>query len=148
MSTEKTKKEGRVNERVYEALFIFDSDQYGRNPDGVSGYVAREVESHGGEVLVHRLWEERRLAYPINGHRRGTYWLTYFKINTERLKELNRQFQITDNILRFIFVRLEPKLVDALVEYAKTGTFHATTEEIAAVIGETVGEDVEAVAEV
>lgn len=147
MSTEKTKLEDRVNERVYEALFIFDSDQYGRNPEGVSGMVAREVEGRGGEVLVHRLWEERRLAYPINGHRRGTYWLTYFKIGTDQVKDLNRQFQITDNILRFIFVRIEPKLVDALVEYAKTGTmFQAVSEEVAsevAVTAETVETDSE-----
>ncbi|MGL4942667.1 MAG: 30S ribosomal protein S6 [Thermoguttaceae bacterium] len=142
MSTEKTKTENRVNERVYEALFIFDSDQYGRNPEGVSGFVSREVESRGGEVLVHRLWEERRLAYPINGHRRGTYWLTYFKIGTDQLKDLNRQFQITDNILRFIFVRLEPKLVDALVEYAKTGTFHPVGDEAALEAIDAVVDDV------
>lgn len=131
MATEKAKQEGRTTERVYEALFIFDSDLYARNPDAVAGQVTAEVTSRGGEILVNRLWEERRLAYPINGHRRGTYWLTYFKIGTETIKELNRQFQISDSVLRFIFVKIEPKLVDALVEHARTGIINPEVEVVA-----------------
>ena len=42
------------------------------------------IEEAGGEMLVSRLWEERRLAYPIEGHRKGTYWLTYFRARRQR----------------------------------------------------------------
>ena len=54
---------------VYEGMFIFDSGKYGRDPDGVSGAISRMIEEAGGEMLVSRLWEERRLAYPINGQK-------------------------------------------------------------------------------
>jgi len=37
------------------------------------------VKSVGGELLASRLWNEQKLAYPINGHRKGAYWLTYFR---------------------------------------------------------------------
>ena len=60
---------------VYEALFIFDTNKYARDVGGVSGQVAQIVQKHGGEMLANRLWEERRLAYPIDGQRKGTYWL-------------------------------------------------------------------------
>lgn len=117
-----------ITERVYEALFIFDSDAFGRNQDEVSGQVAANIERLGGEVLVNRVWEERRLAYPIKGQRRGTYWLTYFKMDTARVKELNRLFQISDSVLRFIFVRIPPKLVDPILEHARSGGIVRTTE--------------------
>lgn len=115
-----------ITERVYEALFIFDSDAFARDQDGVSAQIAANIEQVGGEVLVNRVWEDRKLAYPIKGHRRGTYWLTYFKIDTARVKELNRMFQISDTILRFIFIRIDPKLVDAILEHAKSGVVRPT----------------------
>ena len=110
-----------LSENVYEGLFILNSELYARTPDEVSGRMAAFIEKTGGEVLLSRLWDERRLAYPIQGHRRGTYWLTYFKIDPAKVKELNRQFQITDSILRFLFLKLDPRIVDAVVEHARDG---------------------------
>ena len=113
---------------VYEGLFILDSDLYARNPDEVSGQIDRFIGEYDGEVLVSRLWEERKLAYPIKGHKRGTYWLTYFKLDTAKVKELNRRYQISDSIVRFLFVKVDPRLVDTLVEHAKSGPIRPITE--------------------
>ena len=110
-----------MTENVYEGLYILNSELYAKTPDEVSGQMAAFIEKIGGEVLLSRLWDERRLAYPIKGHRRGTYWLTYFKIDPAKIKELTRQFQITDSILRFMFLKLDPRIVDAVVEHAKDG---------------------------
>ena len=106
---------------VYEGLFILDSDQYARNPDEVAGQIDRAIKDYEGEVLVSRLWEERKLAYPIKGHKRGTYWLAYFKLDASKVKDLNRQYQISDSVIRFLFVKVDPRLVETLVEHAKTG---------------------------
>lgn len=105
-------------ENVYEGLYIFDSNRYARDAAKVSGKVDQLVQDAGGEVLVSRLWEERRLAYPINGNRKGTYWLTYFKIDSEKLTGLNRKCQISDDILRHLYLKVDPRIVDALVSHA------------------------------
>ena len=76
------------------------------------------IEKLGGEMLVSRLWEERRLAYPIKGQRKGTYWLTYFRLDGDRLADLRRQCQITDDIFRVLFLKVEPRIVDTLVAHA------------------------------
>ncbi|MCL2622272.1 MAG: 30S ribosomal protein S6 [Planctomycetaceae bacterium] len=110
-----------MSENVYEGLFILNSELYARTPDDISGQMAVFIEKIGGEVLLSRLWDERRLAYPIKGHKRGTYWLTYFKIDPAKVKDLTRQFQITDSILRFMFLKLDPRIVDTVVEHAKEG---------------------------
>jgi len=111
-------------EKVYEGLFIFDSDLYAREADEVSSQVASIVEQFGGEVLLSRLWNEQKLEYPIKGHRRGTYWLAYFRINPASVKDLNRQFQLSGSIIRFLIVNVDPRLVDTLVEHARTGRMH------------------------
>lgn len=105
-------------QNVYECLFIFDSNRYARDPNGVSAAVPEMVENLGGEVLANRLWNEQRLAYPINGHRKGTYWLTYFRLESTRLSEFNRACQLNDNILRNLTVKVDPRLVDTLVAHA------------------------------
>ena len=107
-------------QNVYEGLIIFDSTRYGRDSDGVPGQVNELIEKLGGEVLVSRLWDERRLAYPINGQRKGTYWLIYFRLESTKLPELKQPCSINDNILRVMFLRIEPRIVDALVSHAKT----------------------------
>ncbi len=105
---------------VYEGMFILDSNHYGRDPEAVSSQVPAMIEKFGGEMLVSRLWEDRRLAYPIKGQRKGTYWLTYFRLDSEKLDDLRRQCHITEDILRELFLKIHPKLVDALVTHAKS----------------------------
>lgn len=118
-----------TQEHVYEGLFILNSDAYARNPEDVSGQVAKTIEALGGTVRVSRLWDERKLAYPIKNHRRGAYWLTYFRMSTDKLADLNRQFQLNGNILRFLVITIDPRLEDALVEHALAGP--AQREEVA-----------------
>lgn len=103
---------------VYEAMFIFDSNRFGRDPGGVSGAVAALVQKLGGEVLAARLWEERRLAYPINGQRKGTYWLSYFRLESRQLSELNRECRLNESILRSLVLKVDDRIVDALVGHA------------------------------
>jgi small subunit ribosomal protein S6 len=102
-------------------MFIFDSGRYGRDPEGVSGAISKMIEDAGGEVLVSRLWEERRLAYQINGQRKGTYWLTYFRVEGQQLPRITRQSDLNDNVLRSLLLKVDPRIVDALVAHA-TGT--------------------------
>ena len=107
---------------VYEGMFILDSNRYARDAAGVSGQIPEMIQKLGGEMLASRLWEERRLAYPVNGHRKGTYWLTYFKLNSNELVNLNRQCHLNDNILRSLFLKVDPRISEALVSHALAGT--------------------------
>jgi small subunit ribosomal protein S6 len=121
-------------QNVYEGLFIFDSGRYGRDPDAVSGQIPALIEKMGGEILVSRLWEERRMAYAIKGQRKGTYWLLYFRLDPLLLGDLKRQCQINDNILRVMYLKVDPRIVEALVEHARTAPLVAPTPEAEAAV--------------
>jgi small subunit ribosomal protein S6 len=127
---------------VYEGMFILDSNRFGRDSDAVSGQIQETVEKAGGQLLVHRLWEERRLAYPIKGQRKGTYWLTYFRLDSNQLVAVRRQFQLSENILRMLILKVEPRIVDALVAHAQSATFTPAPEAAAPAKAETEEEAV------
>lgn len=115
-------------EIVYEGMFLLDSNRYARDPERVAGQIPVMIQEAGGQMLVSRLWEERRLAYSIKGHRKGTYWLTYFRVNGARLPEIKRKCRLSDSILRVFFLRIDPRIVDTLVEHAQAGRVKRTAE--------------------
>jgi small subunit ribosomal protein S6 len=106
---------------VYEGMFLLESGRFGHDPEGVSGQIPAMVSDAGGEILVSRLWEERRLAYPIKGQRKGTYWLAYFRLDGRRIPEIERKCQLSDSVLRAMFIKIDARIVGALVEHAKAG---------------------------
>lgn len=110
-----------MTENVYEAMFIFDSNRFARDQAALPAEVEQMIKSLGGTVLVSRLWEERRLAYPIRGHRKGTYWLVYFRAESGSLDPLNRQLDIHEGVLRQLILKIHPHLVDAVLEHAQAG---------------------------
>ena len=104
--------------KVYEGMFLLDSNRYARDPGGVSGQITQIVEKCGGEILASRLWNEQKLAYTIEGHRKGTYWLTYFRLDSGKQGELTRACRLNENILRNLVIRIDDRLVDTLVRHA------------------------------
>ena len=106
-------------ENVYECMFIFNANAYARNPAGAATAVEELVTSNGGEILASRLWNEQKLAYPIKGHRKGAYWLSYFRIDSSQLVKFNRSCQLNDSILRHLAIKLDPRLVEPMVAVAK-----------------------------
>jgi small subunit ribosomal protein S6 len=106
-------------QNVYENMVILDANKYAQDPNSLAATVQNLVARLGGEVLVSRLWNEQKLAYPIKGHRKGTYWLTYMRLDASKLTEFNRELRINEAVVRTLTLLVEPRLVEALVEHAK-----------------------------
>jgi small subunit ribosomal protein S6 len=119
--------------QCYDCFLIFDSNKYNRDPGGVAASLQQLIENLGGEILASRLWEERKLAYPINGQGKGTYWITYFNMETNRMTEFNRACQLDESIMRFLVTTVDPRLVDTLVAHALGKVTETRTEETVAV---------------
>ncbi len=58
------------------------------------------IERHGGQVLVLKRWDERKLAYEVNGQKRGTYVIAYFTAPGGAIAALERDVKLNDEILR------------------------------------------------
>lgn len=104
---------------TYETLLILDSNQYVRDPSGVGKQISEIITDAGGSVLVNRLWMEQKLAYPIEKHIKGTYWLTYFEMEGVNLPKIDRAFHLCEPVLRQLTLKLEPRLVEPILANAR-----------------------------
>lgn len=104
---------------VYECMFLLNANTFAKNPSEVSNSIEEIVKSIDGEMLVSRMWNEQKLAYPVNGHRKGVYWLTYFRAESTSMAKFNRACRLNDAILRHLAIKLEPRLVEPMIAVAK-----------------------------
>lgn len=116
----------------YETLFIVNCENgeeaVKATVDKFTGLVAEN-----GTVESVNEWGKRRLAYPINDISEGYYVVVNFKSASEFPAELERIFNIDENIMRSIVVKIDPKKVAAKEAAAETAeAAEATVEETAA----------------
>ena len=62
------------------------------------------VEKAGGEVVHNAMWARRRLEYPIRKMRDGIYVIMLYRAPQEVPAELERLFNISDEVMRFITI--------------------------------------------
>jgi small subunit ribosomal protein S6 len=114
---------------TYEGMFLLDSTKAAVSWDESVKHVHDILSKHQGEIVASRQWDERRLAYPVDGHKKGTYLLTYFKADGTTLKEIVADCHLSDVILRELILKVHPKLVDHLVNQAMTSNPNAEEEQ-------------------
>ena len=107
---------------TYEAMFLLDSSKVAISWDDSVKQVHDILTKHDSEIVASRQWDERRLSYPVNGHKKGTYLLTYFKSEGSKLKEIVADCRLSELVLRELILKVHPKLVDHLVNQAMTST--------------------------
>jgi ribosomal protein S6 len=90
---------------LYEALFLVDSGEAASDWQGINDHVKKIMERNEAEILSIRKWDERPLAYPIMGRKRGTYILVYFNALCVKLSAIERDTQLSERILRVIILR-------------------------------------------
>lgn len=50
---------------------------------------------------------KRRLAYEVNKNKEGYYVVFYFEANTSLIAELERNYRITDEVIKFMTIKVE-----------------------------------------
>lgn len=89
----------------YETMFIVDSS---KGEDAVAATVAKfkSLIEANGEIETFNEWGKRKLAYPINDLTEGYYVLVGYKAETSFVAELERIFNITEDIMRSMTVKV------------------------------------------
>ncbi len=114
---------------TYEGMFLLDSTKAAAAWDDTVKQVHDILTKHASEIVASRQWDERRLAYPINGHKKGTYLLTYFRTEGENLKEIVSDCHLNDVILRELILKVHPKLEENLVNQAMASNPNVDSED-------------------
>ena len=91
----------------YELIYIIDTAAEETTRKELIEKFNGIITANGGEVVKVEEWGKRRLAYAINYKTEGYYVLMYVKAPADLPKELERNFQISDKILRSLVIRYE-----------------------------------------
>ena len=94
----------------YEVMYVIDPALEDSARSELINRFSDLVKKNGGEVDRVDEWGKRRLAYAIQYKTEGYYVLMYIKAPSELPREIERNMQINDSILRYLTVRYEGEL--------------------------------------
>jgi len=98
--------EKKTKTNQYEGMFLFGSAA-ATEPQAAENTVRKFIEQHGGNILVLKKWDERKLAYEIKGNKRGTYIISYFKAPGEAVTQIERDVNLSEEVLRVMVTRAD-----------------------------------------
>lgn len=94
--------------RKYESIFILrPSLEEEKRIEVIEKFKA--IIAADGEIEKVEEWGNRKLAYEIEKIRDGYYVLVTFKANPTLPLELERNYKISDDVIRYIVINLEDK---------------------------------------
>ena len=89
----------------YELLYIVKADMEEEARAALISRFSDLIVAAGGEITESDEWGKKKFAYPINYVNAGYYVLVNFKSQPTLIAELERNFRITEDTVRFMIVK-------------------------------------------
>jgi small subunit ribosomal protein S6 len=93
--------------RRYELMLVLRPDVPDDRSQALIDRTTRQIVSDGGQIVKVAPWGRRRLAYPIDRYREGSYHILLFDAPSAAIAELERGLLITEEVLRHLVTRVE-----------------------------------------
>jgi small subunit ribosomal protein S6 len=97
-------------------MFLVDSTQYAQNPAGTEDGIRDILAKCEAEIVAMAPWQEGKLAYEIDGHRKGLHLLVYMKMDGSQVQNLTRICKLSDLVIRHLLLEHSAKLFDLMVQ--------------------------------
>src|SRR5688500_3155079 len=91
---------------TYEAMFLL-GPVGAAEPENSINMCRGIIERHGGQILVIKRWDERKLAYELNGQKRGTYVVAFFTAPGNAVTAIERDVNLSEDILRVMVLKAD-----------------------------------------
>jgi len=127
--------------RLYECMFLLDSGRYAQDPNGTEATIQEYLERCKAEIVAKAPWQEGKLAYEIDGHRKGLHYLVYFKMDGSEVETLGRICKLSDLVIRHLVIEHEEKLFDLMIQQLTVGGAHGEEEPLPVGAPNPVGRD-------
>jgi small subunit ribosomal protein S6 len=112
--------------RDYELGFILNPEVNEEQTRAILDRVEQVATNHDGQIVRINQWGRRRLGYPIEHHRDGFYVFIDMILTPETVIELDRTLKVSEEVLRHLIKRRDPKTVQKERE-ARAAAAAATT---------------------
>ncbi|MGE4619061.1 MAG: 30S ribosomal protein S6 [Planctomycetota bacterium] len=104
-----------MTERLYEGLFLVDAAEASQGWTDLESSIRSIIDQHGGVIEHAEKWPEQRLAYEVNGAKRGVYFLTYFRSDPQSVAPIRSDAQLSEKIMRLLIIQ-EPFLEEEMTK--------------------------------
>lgn len=94
---------------LYEQLFILDTNLDEKTKEEQISKVTGLIVENGGEILKTTNLGSRKLSYPIKKQEKGEYILLVFNSPPAAMAKLERLCKLSENILKFMIIKIEKK---------------------------------------
>lgn len=93
--------------RRYELMLVIRPDVADDKSQAVIDRITRQITAGDGQIVKVAPWGRRRLAYPIDRFREGSYHIVLFAAPANLLTELEHSLLITEEVIRHMVTRDE-----------------------------------------
>ncbi|MFW6059078.1 MAG: 30S ribosomal protein S6 [Phycisphaeraceae bacterium] len=92
---------------LYEGMFLINPQATAGDLNAGLEFVRQALEKQNAEIVALHKWDERKLAFPIKGQKRGTYLLALFRMDGKNVTPLERTCELSDEVLRVLITRAD-----------------------------------------
>ncbi len=92
---------------LYEHVFIARQDVSQQQVEALTEQFSNIIKEQGGQISKTEYWGLRNLAFKVKKNRKGHYTLVNIDAPHAAVAEMERQMGISEDVLRFITVRVE-----------------------------------------
>ena len=96
-----------AEQRIYEVVFIVDPDTADEEITRLTEHLQHTVTEQGGTVTKNESMGRRGLAYRIGRKTEGIYFLFEVEGSGREIAELERRMRVSDQVLRYLTVRVD-----------------------------------------
>ena len=99
----------------YEILYIVNSNFERKKIDDTKKEIEDRLNKTKSKIINHVVLGKKKLAYPIQGHKYGTYIMVHYNGGDKKaLDEFNSWLKLSDLVIRHMIVRLdnEPDIIE------------------------------------
>jgi len=100
-----------AEKNTYELTYIVNSVISDDQIKDLVSRVTAYLTDAGAEIIEVDEWGTRRLAFPIQKKRNGYFVNLYFRSSGGMIPRLERALEIDDNILRYLTLRMDAKML-------------------------------------
>jgi small subunit ribosomal protein S6 len=95
---------------LYETMFVLKPTLTTEETQARVQMIKDVLTSQGAEICATEDWGTKKLAYKVEKHDRGYYYITYFKAEGKSILELERVYKVTEDVIRFMTLKYEKKV--------------------------------------
>ena len=101
----------------YEILYIVNPNFERKKIDDAMKEIEDRLKKTKSKIINHVIWGKKKLAYPIQNHKYGTYIMAHYNGGDKNgLDEFNSWLKLSDLVIRHMIVRLdsEPDIIEKI----------------------------------